>query len=59
MDCNSQLKIFQLQQGTQTNKTDSTESSDKKPLKINLASSESDNMTDDIFCMNESVETKI
>ena len=46
-----------MQHNTPTNKTDSTKSSDKKSLKINLASIESDNMTDDIFCMTASVET--
>ena len=46
-----------MQHGTPTNKTDRTKLSDKKSLKINLASIESDNMTDDIFGMTASVET--
>ena len=46
-----------MQHDTPTNKTNSTKSSDKKSLKINLASLESDNMTDEIFGMNASVET--
>ena len=39
-----------------TNKTDRTESSNKKSLKINLASIESNSMTDKSFGMNASVE---
>ena len=46
-----------MQHDTPKNKTNSTKSPDKKSLKINLASIESDNMTDDIFCMTASVET--
>ena len=46
-----------MQHNNPTNNTDSTKSSDKKSLKINLAFLESDNMTDDIFCMTASVET--
>ena len=50
-------KNCRIQQNTPTNKTNSTKSSDEKPLKINLASLDSDNMTDDIFDMTASVET--
>ena len=46
-----------MQHDTPTNKTNSTKSSDKKSLKINLVSLESYNMTDDIFGMTASVET--
>ena len=45
-----------MQHDTPTNKTDSTKSSDKKILKINLVYLESDNMTDNIFGMTTSVE---
>ena len=46
-----------IQHDTTTNKTISTKLSDKKSLKINLVSLHSDNMTNDIFVMNASVET--
>ena len=46
-----------MQHYSATNKTDSTKFSDKKSLKINLASLESDNMTAEIFGMTASVET--
>ena len=46
-----------MQHGTPTNKTDRTKLSDKKSLKINLASIESDNMTDEIFGITVSMET--
>ena len=45
-----------MQHDTATNNTDSTESPDKKILKINLAYLESDSMTDEIFGMTASVE---
>ena len=43
---------------TATNKTDITESPEKKSLKINLESIESDSTTDEIFGMTASVEKK-
>ena len=46
-----------MQHDNPTDKTGNTKSSDKKSLKINLASLESDNTTDDIFGMNASMET--
>ena len=46
-----------MQHDTPTNNTESTKSSDKKSLKINLASLEIDNMTDEIFGMTTYVET--
>ena len=46
-----------MKHDTSKNKTDSTKSSDKKSLKINLTYLESDNMTDEIFGMTASVET--
>ena len=46
-----------MQHDTATNMTESTKLSDKKLLKINLASLESDNMTDEILGMTASVET--
>ena len=45
-----------MQHNTATKKTDSTKSSDKISLRINLASLESDIMIDDIFGMTASVE---
>ena len=45
-----------MQNGTANNKIKNTKSSDKKSLNINLASLESDNMTDGIFGMTASVE---
>ena len=46
-----------MQHDILTNNTDSTKSSGKKSLEINLASLESDTMTDDIFDMTASGET--
>ena len=46
-----------MQHDTSTNNTDRTKSSDKKSLKINLASVDSDKMTNDIFAMTASVDT--
>ena len=46
-----------MQHNTTTNNTNSTKSSDKKLLKINLASLESNRITDEIFGMTASVET--
>ena len=46
-----------MQHVTPTNKINSTKSSDKKSLKINLAYLESNNMTDDIFGITAFVET--
>ena len=45
-----------MQHAITTNKTDITKSSNKKLLKINLASLDSDNITDDIFVMTASAE---
>ena len=45
-----------MQNDTATNNIDNTEFSDKKSLKINLASLQSDSMTDKMFGMNASVE---
>ena len=45
-----------MQHDTPTNKTNRTKYSDKKSLKINLASLESDNIPDAIFGMTASVE---
>ena len=45
-----------MQHDTPTNKTDSTKLSDKKSLKINLVSLESDNMTDENFGITASAE---
>ena len=46
-----------MQHDNAINNTGSTKSSDKKSLKINLASLESDSTTDEIFGMNSSMET--
>ena len=48
---------FRTQHDTVTNKNNSTESSDKKTLNINLESPESDSITDEFFSMTTSVET--
>ena len=45
-----------MQHNNATNKTNSTESFDKKLLKINLASLESDSTTNEMFVMTASVE---
>ena len=45
-----------MQHNTAANKNDTTKLSDKKSLKINLASLQSDKMTGDIFGMTASVE---
>ena len=45
-----------MQHDTPTNKTNITKSSDKKSLKINLVSLESDNMTGEILGITASVE---
>ena len=46
-----------MQHDTATNKTSSTELSDKKPLNINFPYLESDSMTGDIFGMTADMET--
>ena len=46
-----------MQKYTTTNKTGNTEFSDKKLLRINLASLDSESVTDEIFGMTTSVET--
>ena len=46
-----------MQHNNPTNNTNSTKSSDKKSLNINLAYLEIDNMNDDIFGMNAYLET--
>ena len=46
-----------MQHGTATSKTNSTESSNKHLLKINLVSLERDSTTDEISGMTPSVET--
>ena len=45
-----------MEHDTPTNKIDSTKSSEKKTLKINLEYLDSNNMTDEIFGMTASVE---
>ena len=57
LECNSKIKIFQIQHDTRTSNTNSTKSSDKKSLNMNLVSLEIDIMTDEIFGMIASVKT--
>ena len=46
-----------MKNDTATNKTENTKSSDENSLKIDLASLESDIMTEDIFSMTKSLKT--
>ena len=57
LDHNAQFKNFRIQNDTATDKTENTESSNKKSFKISMESLKSDNVTDNIFDMIAPVET--